>query len=269
MNPELESSCLHTPRRICSNAVCSFLFCPGRSGSHSIRDDKLLAGEQARDKRGRLSADVVDEVVNQAMSSDCMSKEALFQPSTSSCKHSNIDKRLHAMQRVEEATVITSELEEYDGSQFTDHLSIRSTPCPSTCDTSVQNAWMDEVFSIYSQLPTEQETTRDLVKSYETPLPQHMLKGRSASHMKGWLDELYNYTLESQVEDKVFVGGAEEHSPENPCPICSKPQGDPRFQHYLRCKYAHEEQARMESFIQHDTEREGWGTQRQPTLSRR
>lgn len=64
--------------------------------------------------------------------------------------------------------------------------------------------------------------------------------------LEKWLEEIFSQTLTAQLENKIFIGGAEDLNPENPCPICFKPLGDERDQHFLRCKYAHEEFERQE-----------------------
>lgn len=70
-----------------------------------------------------------------------------------------------------------------------------------------------------------------------------------------WLDELFAQTLNAQLKEETFVGGAEDQNPRNPCPICFQPQGDETNQHFLRCKYAHEERRRMEQSIWRGIER--------------
>jgi len=85
-----------------------------------------------------------------------------------------------------------------------------------------------------------------------SPSQKHSASSRSPhsstnTNVGIWLDEIKTLRQESLRQNGVFVGGAEDHLPvENPCPVCSKPQGDPIYQHYLRCKYAHEEQQRMD-----------------------
>ncbi|TAQ89332.1 hypothetical protein B7494_g2342 [Chlorociboria aeruginascens] len=78
-----------------------------------------------------------------------------------------------------------------------------------------------------------------------------------------WLSGIFSATLEDQMQDTIFVGGAEEatklpsrssmfstenssykQSPE--CPTCFGPIGDPRDQHIVKCEYAHIEQERMQ-----------------------
>lgn len=62
-----------------------------------------------------------------------------------------------------------------------------------------------------------------------------------------WLDELFENTLAGHVAGQDFVGGATDTIPiNNPCPLCFQPMGDPRLQHLLRCKFAHEEREREE-----------------------
>ncbi|KAG4432362.1 hypothetical protein IFR05_012160 [Cadophora sp. M221] len=58
-----------------------------------------------------------------------------------------------------------------------------------------------------------------------------------------WLDAIFDNTLQGQMDEVHFTGGADvEKEPyEETCLICGKPLGEATDQHYLKCKYAHEE----------------------------
>lgn len=93
----------------------------------------------------------------------------------------------------------------------------------------------------------EESTNRSSASSsspasvHDQPLP---------NSVDDWLSELFSKTLQGQLNGASFIGGAtDENSTLDFCPFCSKSLGDPRDQHLLRCKYAHEEQERMEEFI--------------------
>ncbi|KAK0103396.1 hypothetical protein ONS95_005422 [Cadophora gregata] len=62
-----------------------------------------------------------------------------------------------------------------------------------------------------------------------------------------WLDTVFDHTLNGQLEDIHFTSGADfQRNPDvENCVLCTRPVGDPTFQHYLKCKYAHEEAERM------------------------
>lgn len=65
--------------------------------------------------------------------------------------------------------------------------------------------------------------------------------------LEPWLSTLIDHTLAGHGSGNAFVGGAEEQDlTEDDCPLCFGPIGDPRDQHLLRCKYAHEEREREE-----------------------
>jgi hypothetical protein len=52
-------------------------------------------------------------------------------------------------------------------------------------------------------------------------------------------------------------------SPSDPCPLCTNPIGDPRYQHLVKCKFAHDEKARLEDVLrrmkEHDDRRQAEG----------
>ncbi|PVH84214.1 hypothetical protein DL98DRAFT_512611 [Cadophora sp. DSE1049] len=62
-----------------------------------------------------------------------------------------------------------------------------------------------------------------------------------------WLDTVFDNTLRGQLENSHFAGGADvEQDPDvENCELCGRPLGDPTDQHYLKCKYAHEELERV------------------------
>lgn len=71
-----------------------------------------------------------------------------------------------------------------------------------------------------------------------------------SARLEHWLSELFSNTLEQHVENNNFIGGAEDSNPTaSNCPYCFKPLGDPRDQHLLRCRYAHEERSRLDRSI--------------------
>ena len=64
-----------------------------------------------------------------------------------------------------------------------------------------------------------------------------------------WLNTVFDHTLKGQLENIHFAGGADvEQDPDvDNCELCGRPLGDPTDQHYLKCKYAHEELERERS----------------------
>jgi hypothetical protein len=70
-----------------------------------------------------------------------------------------------------------------------------------------------------------------------------------SSFLEPWTSDLFDRTLDGQMEDTIFVGGAEDDPSEEICPFCRSPVGDPKYQHLLRCQYAHEEQGRFEVLL--------------------
>ena len=86
----------------------------------------------------------------------------------------------------------------------------------------------------------------------ETPSPTEVSSKLSVrSHLRAflepWLSDLFDRTLDGQMEETTFIGGAEDDPLEVLCPLCRSPVGDPIYQHVVRCQYAHDEQERMEA----------------------
>lgn len=81
----------------------------------------------------------------------------------------------------------------------------------------------------------------------ETPSPTEVSSKRYvrsdlSAFLEPWLLDLFDRTLEGQMEETTFVGGAEDGPFEVLCSLCRSSVGD---QHVVRCQYAHDEQERM------------------------
>ncbi|PMD35317.1 hypothetical protein L207DRAFT_587627 [Hyaloscypha variabilis F] len=96
------------------------------------------------------------------------------------------------------------------------------------------------------------------------PNPSSTLEGTSSStevasihsddsdrdtRLESWVSDIFGRTLDGQMEDTVFIGGAEEDLFQVLCPLCRNPVGDPRDQHLIQCQFAHDEQERMEASL--------------------
>jgi hypothetical protein len=68
-----------------------------------------------------------------------------------------------------------------------------------------------------------------------------------STHLEPWISDLFDRTLEGQMEETIFVGGAEDDPSEVICPLCRNSVGDSKYQHLIHCQYAHDEQERMEA----------------------
>jgi hypothetical protein len=68
-----------------------------------------------------------------------------------------------------------------------------------------------------------------------------------SAFLEPWLSDLFDRTLDGQMEETTFIRGAEEDSFEALCSVCRSPVGDPIYQHVVYCQYAHDEQERMEA----------------------
>ncbi len=84
----------------------------------------------------------------------------------------------------------------------------------------------------------------------ETPSPTVVFSKRYvrtdlSAILESWLSDLFDRTLNAQMEETTFVGGAEDEPFEELCSLCRSPVGDPIYQHVVRCQYAHDEQERM------------------------
>jgi hypothetical protein len=64
-----------------------------------------------------------------------------------------------------------------------------------------------------------------------------------SAHLELWVSDIFDRTLEGQMEDTIFIGGAEDDR--ILCPLCQNPIGDPKYQHLLQCQFALDEQERM------------------------
>ncbi|KAL5318784.1 hypothetical protein ACEPPN_013851 [Leptodophora sp. 'Broadleaf-Isolate-01'] len=86
--------------------------------------------------------------------------------------------------------------------------------------------------------------------SWMASSPPASLVDRTKSKIRfPWLDTIFSNTLHGQMDEVHFTGGADieqnsdvEQDPDvEICLICGKPTGEATDQHYLKCKYAHEE----------------------------
>lgn len=74
--------------------------------------------------------------------------------------------------------------------------------------------------------------------------------GAGFNRIENRLSGVVSYTLGLHTPEDKVVGGAEDRNPSSPCcPLCSAPLGNPRDQHYLHCKYAHEELERARAMV--------------------
>jgi hypothetical protein len=64
-----------------------------------------------------------------------------------------------------------------------------------------------------------------------------------SAQLEPWVSDIFDRTLEGQMEDTIFTGGAEDD--QTICPLCRNPIGDPKYQHLLQCQFAQDEQERM------------------------
>ena len=67
--------------------------------------------------------------------------------------------------------------------------------------------------------------------------------------LENWLEEIFVQDLAAKIQGRIFVGGADEDDEVDaptPCLYCNKSVGDEMEQHVLKCKFAHEEQERLD-----------------------
>jgi len=69
------------------------------------------------------------------------------------------------------------------------------------------------------------------------------------ARLESWICDIFDRTLDGQMEDTIFIGGAEDDSGQVRCPLCGNPVGDARDQHLIQCQFAHDEQERMEASL--------------------
>jgi hypothetical protein len=116
---------------------------------------------------GASAADL-DEILNYVFN-DNSSESTVLQRDFISHRFSNPNGQSNSVHSTEEVSTTTYGLEERTGGyQSAAPSSISQTPVPSGCNTSVQNSWLDEIFSIHRPLPSERESTFHFQRSYET-----------------------------------------------------------------------------------------------------
>ena len=75
-----------------------------------------------------------------------------------------------------------------------------------------------------------------------------------------WLEDIFVLDLAAKIQGYVLVGGADEQddiSSSALSPYCNKPVGDETEQHALKCKFAHEEQEKLDWMMRRDGELRG------------
>jgi hypothetical protein len=69
-----------------------------------------------------------------------------------------------------------------------------------------------------------------------------------SASLESWISDLFDRTLQGQMDNSIFFGGAEDAPTDVLCLLCREPLGDfdATYQHMLQCQYAHDERERME-----------------------
>ena len=108
----------------------------------------------------------------------------------------------------------------------------------------------EDTTDLYTPNTTTYESPNAEERAANPSTPSSVQDKPPSNSLDDWLSELFSNTLERQLDDPSFIGGAtDENKTLDFCPFCYKSLGDPRDQHLLRCQYAHEEQERMNSSI--------------------
>jgi hypothetical protein len=72
-----------------------------------------------------------------------------------------------------------------------------------------------------------------------------------SAYLDQWITDLFDRTLEGQLENRIFTGSADDNPTQELCPLCREPLGDPKYQHLLQCQYAYDERERMARLWRH------------------
>jgi hypothetical protein len=131
------------------------------------------------------------------------------------------------------------ESEEYDEEQYYES-DREDQPAPSdSIPSSFASDW-----DIHPDLSSVSQRTSSSSTAVSSRLS---IQSDLTAYLEPWTSDLFDRTLEGQMEDTIFVGGAGGDSDEIICPLCREPVSDPTYQHLLRCQFAHDEQERMEA----------------------
>jgi len=228
--PDKSSRLSFTEPRICLDDNCSLAFglaCPECSSAF----DAQQMGTRVADPDGRESNRALIPIQTSSLSPD--PNQAKIE-SLNSCRPVTSNTRfgfVSSCLNVDLSSLTSSQ------TQYKETDTAVSTPalaCPVSL-SSEDEAESGQAINLEFSYSSSSESTTD---------------SRLLNPLNPWLSELFSNTLKAQLEGTHFTGGAEDQNTTlDFCPICHAPLGDPRDQHFLRCQYAHEEQARMKEFV--------------------
>jgi len=100
--------------------------------------------------------------------------------------------------------------------------------------------------SFTSEWITHQNASSILEETFPSTSQPSILPvdSNSDTRLESWISDIFDRTLNGQMEDTVFIGGAEDDPRQERCPLCGNPVGDPTDQHLIQCQFAHDEQKR-------------------------
>ncbi|PMD54564.1 uncharacterized protein K444DRAFT_634285 [Hyaloscypha bicolor E] len=125
----------------------------------------------------------------------------------------------------------------YDSDEIIQANEAEQEKHPGLCDLIPKSFGSD--WDTHPKLSSNSERTSSLT------IVSSRLSIRSdlSAHLELWVSDIFDRTLEGQMKDTIFIGGAEDDR--ILCPLCRNPIGDPKYQHLLQCQFAQDEQERM------------------------
>ncbi|KAE9380323.1 hypothetical protein N431DRAFT_539968 [Stipitochalara longipes BDJ] len=140
--------------------------------------------------------------------------------------------------------LIDEEDQSYDADEGDDECSSNETELPNDLDESNRPDFSDLIPVSF----TSQWTTHPNPSSTEVASRPSACFDKD-THLESWISDIFDRTLDGQMEDTIFIGSAEDNPSQVLCPLCRNPVGDPRDQHSIQCQFAHDEQERMEASL--------------------
>ena len=112
-------------------------------------------------------------------------------------------------------------------------------------------------FTGFARVHFEQKNAGEAEEQLSCTDTEREVSFEGNERLDNWLEDVFVQELAAKIQSRIFVGGADEAadvSMPTPCPYCNRPVGDETDQHILKCKYAHEEQERLDWMMRRNEE---------------
>ncbi|XMA17094.1 hypothetical protein WAI453_009885 [Rhynchosporium graminicola] len=103
------------------------------------------------------------------------------------------------------------------------------------------------ISSPYHLSPEQTSPTPSSISSIANCSSISIISAPEPELLASWLDTLFDHTHHGHATNVPFAGGADVEQDPNVdnCELCGRAIGEATDQHYLKCKYAHEERERV------------------------